>query len=665
MIRAAENAPGAFIKAGAALFVLQLAIFAFGLPPFQMGLWPRVEPIILASLIIAAVNAVWFAAGLQRKWLIVHYHHHLLWWAMLGWIGWQLATLPFAHSPWRHWFGYPEHGTGVAWYIAVWLSTLLAYLLWQRPAMRKFMLYSAGALLVVQGALFAAFSENTPLGIWRPATYGAYLVLMIAWLWIATMLHEGGKSFALFLALTVLTVAILYVSKNKTAILLILPTIFVIHVGMQIAHWPPLAKRQRALRLASIALMPLAAAAWVAVSQPPAPFENKQTSIAARAGMNEVGVRALAEEPSRVLFGHGWGSFYDDSFKFALTDETQVFENGALMPNSPLYGSPAFHSHNQPLEALLCLGAIGLLLWFAFPLLAIRHIPYSSFWLTVPMLCAITGVSCFWFYFPHQLGYIALGTAAIYAACLPEGAFHRAWSRAFMLFMAVIAIAMAASAAEEYKAIRYGEQLFHAAFDGPGQDYPFEWLISDIPRGGDRLRTVAQRAVATHRSPVGHYTDAEMSWINKLLLAARSMSLAPEIGAASASLELTLYNILAPGDGDPNPLLQSDIENFRPAAALRMAALAPRREDLAAPYLLALEKETETDPQSRIERLTQILSVAPGHRSAMWLLGKTYLLLQIEPEKARKLIQRAIDEGVFLIYPLDNKQISDIIEKVN
>ena len=72
-----------------------------------------------------------------------------------------------------------------------------------------------------------------------------------------------------------------------------------------------------------------------------------------------------------------------------------------------------FHSHSQPLEALLSLGLPGLILWFALPLLGaeIYRRPVSGGW----RRCwwRINALSFFWFQLPICMPYQALAWTAL------------------------------------------------------------------------------------------------------------------------------------------------------------------------------------------------------------------------------------------------------------
>ena len=128
----------------------------------------------------------------------------------------------------------------------------------------------------------------------------------------------------------------------------------------------------------------------------------------------------------------------------------------------------------------------------------------------------------------------------------------------------------------------------------------------------------------------------------------------------SFPLDIFLFNnLFFEFDHTPLHMLQAEYAPRFKEAILRLAELAPAREDFAAPYLHELSRFAEGDAHYETDVLRELLKIAPDHRSALWLLGQKLSASDDpkEQEEGHALQQRAADLGVQLIYPVSNEAL--------
>jgi hypothetical protein len=665
------SGPLCYRRLGLALLLPQLGLFLFGLPPFQSGIWLQTEPIFLVVLIFAALTALWLSAGIIKGWL-VQQPAHPLFLCLLLWVGWQFLATLGASSPWRSWFGPPQTGEGVAFYVAMLLIFMLAYPLWRMAAYRRLILGTALAAIAAECLLH--WLHPSPSDPWKPGRWPAYLAFMAGYLWIAVMATPGSKALQ-YCIMIVLMYTALYTSWNKSAILLLAGamTFSTLLQALQHKH-----RLQRFLRPAQTWRMLAIAAcllpmAWVFASAHIASkaarmddlsaltvLADRNESIGSRIPFYQLIFSTMEHEPRRWLIGDGWGRFTDDALKYALVDGVQVFQNGQRRPNWFMVDGNAFHSHIQPLEALLSLGLPGMLLWFALPVIALWYLPRRYFWHIAPMLVGLTMLSYLWFEIPQVMPYHALGLAALGSLgsrrsfALPAGWLQPA--------LAVTVLLMSGSVYAQYDAIRYGSKLSQAMETGAHEDYPLEWLTDDQKRGGDRFRASAMH----YGMQVGNATavdDNMVGWYRNLMKAASIMASAPAPIPRDSGLNLWLHYKLLMDFGDPvfAPLRREAAASL-PGAVLQAARQAPLRNDLAAFFLMSLDDYTGHDIKRQADILSEILRISPDHRGALWLMGNILIRAEGHEAVGHDMLKHAVALGASRVYPITDQELRPYLQ---
>ncbi|MFO0388489.1 MAG: O-antigen ligase family protein [Alphaproteobacteria bacterium] len=663
-----------FETAGFLLLSAYIFVFVFALSPFQAGTWLQTEPTLLAVFILAACSALWLFWGNSKQYLN-HLPTHLFWKLLIGWILVQCIFTINAPSIWRAWFGPAEIGIGTAWHICVLLCVTLMYPFWQKPSYRNRILLLAIGSMLLESLLHYLYSgefieEWSP---WRPALWPDYMAFTAGYLWIAAQVSGHAKKPAMLCLMIVIMYVVLLVSQNLVALALFGVAMLVTTLGsyprypraLQSLLFPSRMWRNLAIFSCLIPLL------WVIgsplVHQLPqddvdiiAGFAARGESMGSRAEINQIAINTLLNEPSRLLFGKGWGHFTHDSFKYALVEGVHVFENGKMAPNSNNISGASFHSHSEPLEILLALGISGLLVWLAIPFLVIARIPSPMFWGVVPMFAAIVMLQYFWFSLPQVLAFQAIALCALCSIIPPDAKNPNSCQHTKYIFLALFAL-MGWSAFAQYKAIQYGEELFFIPRSEKAEKYNTEWIARDISRDATRLNAAAENfalwAWKNHfRERDGMY---DQQWYANFLDVAQSIENSETLGARYNMLALWLkYKLFLDFTDDAHSALRKKAAGTVEASIYRLTRVAPQREDLAAIFLVNLADYTNNNAGKQVEILGNILNIYPSHRSALWLLGHIFLTDPAYAEEGKRMIGEAKARHVERVYPVTDAELS-------
>jgi len=669
-------------RSGLILLLAQFSLFIFGLPPFQVGVWCQGEPTLNAIFIFAVIDSLWILSGLARKYL-AYTHPRPLVLCLLLWVGWQVVVTMFdSPSFWRSWFGPTETGEGAGRSVALLLLTMIACSLWQMESYRRIIIVCAAANIALQCLLHILNPlppEGYSCGSWVPSAFGAYLAFMVGNLWIAAASCGAVKHKIHYALLILFTAVVLVISHNKSAMVLIPAAMLFSVAAMALSHHPfaarffEVGKKWRALMVAAC-FLPMG---WIAFSvayggsvgiNNSGSFMDtvlhKEDGIGSRVALNQVAVSTMQHEPVRWLAGAGWGRFTDDIFKYALVDGVYVFKDGVRKPNWTALEGFAFHSHSQPLEVLLSLGLPGLLLWFAFPVIALLTLPRHLFWSCAPMLVGLVALYYFWFELPQCFAYDALLLAALSNTChfTPRPA---RFMKPFCVAIAACSTAMLCSVWQQTEAIDYGEKLVSATKENkPFTDYTLDWLVSDLKRGGDRLQS-ASIGYAAQLGDKKSISGNERVWYGLLMEAAHIAAVSPKTGPRVASQELWMqYKLLIDFGGWRSfAELGHKAVLSMPDVALEMCRRVPLRDDFETMFLLNLPAITHDDKAQQEAILRKILAVAPAHRPAMWMLGQLLSAEQGHEAEGVTLMKEAVLHGVDTVYPVTNRKMEEVLQQ--
>ncbi len=627
-----------FRRCGLILLCLQLLLFVVCLEPFRAGTWFQTEPAMVLMFALGALNAIWLAFGIVKKWLAIERPVHPLLYGLLAWAGWQIISLPAAENPIRSWMGFPQLGEGSGWQIMLLLSVSMIMPLWQSPAYKKIILSVGMFSLCVATALhfnpqtlcdktINNYGADNPKA---PANWPDYLPFIAGWLWIAYASAPSVRTPSRHGWMVLIFGIVLLVGQNSSARAMMFPVLIIssLILWLRLIKNKPIwvknlitvNKTWRTLALLGIVL-PLG---WLIISQQHYLFKCKNASLAERAIYNQVAVAAIADNPVRLIAGNGWANFSDDMFKYGLVDGLTSFQNGEFLPNSLWLYNGVFHSHSQPMEALLATGIIGFLIFITLPILAIFPLRKSLFWWCVPVFIVLNAMNNLWFLLPQVMAFQALGLAAICAARPARIRSIKIFPRWVSGICGVLALLLTISSYEQLNIIRYGERLKNIMQEDPNQAGIVDFIMQDLPRGGERMAEgvmyFAKNIAAKANSD--RVSENDRDWYRNFLEISHRAALDPKsfIGLMKLEPELSMLLFKLPRtsllDG-----LKPEVKANLVDSIIRFSVRYPQREDYIAPFLMSLEDFTNNDRSKQRDILESILKVAPNHRSALWLLG--------------------------------------------
>jgi len=573
-------------------------------------------------------------------------------------------------------------GEGAGWHSAFLILMLTACPLWQIVSYRRILLNLASAAILVQALLHWLYPLSEEYryipGSWTPGTYPSYIAFMVGYVWLAWAVQGAlhtprGRSVLALCALLAL-----YASRNASGMTLLGSAAVLSVLVLALMRFRPVQRMLTptpALR-GAVVLLCLLPLGWYGFSAyfttlhsytdnigPLAMLSDKDGSLGSRIVLNQIGMSAMHHEPARWLIGNGWGGFTDDVFKYVLVDDIHVFEAGERAPNNLMVDSHTFHSHSQPLEALLALGLPGMALWFALPMLLLWSLPTGLFWYCAPMLLGLTVLPFLWFELAQCVPYRALGFAALYIACAQHFQTQPSpHARRYLAGLLCGMLAMGWSAWEQKQAIAYGMELREAAHALPVEDFDSEWIASDLRRGGDRLRSsmTFHAKWLTLKSGIDGLDDNDRGWYTQFMQVAQEAATSPGTTARVALLDTWMkYNLLASYDDPVFAETRLEVISSLADSVMNLARIAPLRDDLASAFLLNLPAITEGDEQRQLTILNQFLAIAPDHRGALWVLGGLLSKMPEREAEGKALRKKAAALGVERVYPVTYDELAD------
>lgn len=625
-----STSPVFFQRIGLLLFTAQFSLFVFALPPFHAGVWVQTEPVVLALYGFAALTGLWLALGITKEWLAAQ-PPNALWNVMLVWTLWQLVTTLLASSPYRSWFGPPQTGEGAAWHVATLLNFMLAYPLWQELRWRRVLLLAAAGNIAVLCLLYILdqpdIARHHSLQSWTPVQFPAHLAFYAGYLWIAATSTLATKNWHIKTASVIAMAIVLWVSKNQSAQIILGGGLVVCMLGFA----PKAYFRDYFYRfmLSAGCVLPLM---WIIFSvwmeQHPLLY-NKESALGSRIVLNQVAMATMIQEPSRWLVGDGWGGFADAIFNNILVNGIEVYQHAMRLPNCTMIDGGAYHSHSQPLEALLSSGLVGFLLWLAIPLAALRTMSGHQLRLAGPMLVGITALGFLWFQIAECVAFQAFALASL--AKQPHKPNHSKWPSIAFIAASVM---MLFSAIQQASVLQYPKRMEDMISGNEQSKAATDWLVQDATRGSDRLRSVAPVFMAKL------IKEKQANGIAAIMNLTTSLAQLPPVSPQITYLELLLSHYLL---AETNTLVNT--HQIIPKAILHVARKSPLRDDLTSPMLETIDSYFKTSEEQMVF-LKQLLAIAPNHRGALWVLG--------HKTNDETMIERAKALGVEKVFPVQD-----------
>ncbi|GAB6052239.1 hypothetical protein JCM17960_10590 [Magnetospira thiophila] len=643
-------------------FILALISIFMASYPFNFGIWYQSEPVVLALRIssgLAGIGLVLVAQthAVARRALI---HPFVLVPAALAL--WSALVSPWQELPLQSWFGSPEIGEGVLWYMDMALLIAAALVLIRYPLYRRILLVVAvvATLIVAISTWMYMNGIPNPVAPYYFADYMAFLGIgiggAVATLWKAPLLPRA-------LVAALFCVGIVVVSSNNAAIgmLMLTPLALLVY-----RYFPLSAGKKPWLALAGVMAAPLLITLLVSLfeladlSTGTSSLAGLANSVRSRHHLAHVVWEALGSQPLSWLTGLGWGSYADQ-----LAIHLPV--KWAILVDDPLSVSKLttrdwwdaihrvdFHSHNYVLEALLGGGIPALLLtlgvYAILPLGSRKRYAYLAF----GMALSLAAVAATWFIFIGILPILALAVAGL---ARPVNGPKRLPPVVPLFFVALFSLLSLAAGIESARFVPYAFK-FTPPMQAPLPADPTvgtcKEIYEDHGRGGihlgHRLRTlvkVVQSTVQQQQQP----SPEMLSYLRGLACASEHYL------SHDAGMKLRIATILSQSDlaflaadGATAELVARYLRTWE-QRVFEVLDRAPDRTDLAAPYLSYLLSRGDND---RLRDLTsRLYAHNPDDPIALWFSGLALLNSSDQGEAGIARMQRALNLGLERLMPVD------------
>jgi len=617
-------------------------------PWFALGAWEDSQPMSVVLLAAAALCLFGLGALAPRCPLACRSLLHPLTVAPLALALWSLLVLPLAETPWRTVLGPAENGQGILWFVA--MAAFVAAALTIRLSGRVWSLIlvvaavSSGlAALLGLRRIEWVYSLLLERDLLPPVTlfgFNEYLAYSGLGLLVAAIAYGLDRRRTVALALGLVAITVLLVSRNRTAfaiIPLIFPTLFWLR-GRVTPNPRPLLLLTAAIVAAGIGPV------FVAMALGSSTAPDFLGSVWSRGVILRSLAPSLWDDVPHILAGRGWGAVPDELIRHVSGTGISLYQSnwGGL-------DRDIFHSHNAVVEALLSVGLPGAVMAALLPVIVLTNCDRRRLWLAAAFALCWATLDGFWFMMPSNVPFIGLA-----ASCLVSR--PRSLFRVNPSLLAGIAIVLGlvcsvaawglwVEAAQESRLARA------VTSDAPAAPLP---RSIDLRGDGHALASLLSAAMREGLDRGSELSPAQAERLFRLQQEAERV--ADERGSPILSLALIntvsaqalVTNASPLGWGDRDALAAAWEHDVR-----RLLTQAPERLDVLAPYLNWLVA------QQREDRLVAMIAMARkidgNHPVVLWFEGVA-LLQEPAPERVAdglERMRRALRLGLERIMPVD------------
>lgn len=639
---------GANIPKIAGVVILGLSLFSFlcGLHPLALGVWFQSEPTVLALYLAGGLAFLALAAAAISGMAGGGIMFHPAFAALLGLALWSALAALGQPLAMRSWLGTPETGQGVFSLVALSGLTMLAALLWRFSWPRKILMGIALLAGTISTVLDTALPRDHALRPDAWPEYGAFVGLFL--LVALSCLPGQDRRFLRWTAVAAgLALAMVLLSRNRTAWALAVYAPLLWLVVSRLGRRLPI-RQTRRLAAVLVLLTPFAVGSAMAGLG----AVGVNSSAEGRLMMDRVALARIQSEPLTLIRGAGWGSFNDSLLAYLNVEGTRYYLGGVAAPGWEGTNAGAFHVHNEALEVLLDTGLPGVILAGLCVFQMVALAPRRRFAATASLWSAIAGLTGAWFLLPACIPFAALAVGAT-AATAPRWRLPRGLAIALSLLFAAV---LAAAGVFQYQAARNGEKLV-AAIAGPAPEIPPGEVFNDFDRGGPYLwwTTLSLGVDLSGKAQTGEPLGQDkMRWLTYLLKAGDD-KMALGLGSIRlASLAPAIRGDLAVGRSGGEFAGFEGRQLWRQSLG-RLLAVAPRRSDLAIPYLEYCLQHG--DPRATAVFAQEILARHPLDPVGHWFLGLAQIDATPSFDEALRHLAVAIEQGIDRFLP-----VSDVLD---
>lgn len=522
-----------------------------------------------------------------------------------------LASL-WVKNPIVHHLGVPLLGEGSVLFCGL---SLLSFG-FDNTSKRQVIYGSAIAAGATAGILVFLNHPNYGLNInpyWLPYVFGAFLAPIALGIYVvSTLIHNKiGKVSIVFLSL-----ALLVLSHNKTAWVAVVAWTFFLLVSRQSKYGYFLQK----MICASIPLLSLAAIYFLSNWQAFSSLESRKFAIQSY-------VLAWQDAPLSLLFGNGWGYYFENLQKHITSLPVAFFNNGIWQPKWDGIDRLDFHCMHLGVEALFCTGILGFMLYTALILTPFSDQNYKKNSFNIFMFTVLFGcLTSTWFTLMCVWPFFVLGFSILnqYKFTVMRAPLPIVW-----IFIATILCA--------HGAVTYWQTS--VLYPANPKSLFFKFTNSKhMPAQKDSEATYNYKGFH-----LGHFTLNMLKKINKVPypIITSELNLVFSVYNAKTSplvLDVAILHGISHFSGD-----EYTKQEMWEKAANAVLQKAPKRNDLLVAYVNELIESNQLEKAKSFIML--MLNKNQNDPFALWLKGICYVY-ERNIDRGKSLMVKAIGQGI-------------------
>ncbi len=353
-------------------------LFIVALPPFYIGLWVDSESVLLfAHILFCLISCGLFVYTIITKQFFISSLSQLFILTSL----FSLAVTVWSENKILHHIGVPMLGEGTVFFTGISMLSLV----YDNIDLKNYNFFRYSAIFAATVALVLMIVNHPQNGFginsdWVPYVFGAFLAPIAIGMFSFYFSSEGVENKFLILIVGLLVIF----SFNKT-LWAFLP--FILGV------WYLLKNYSKIYRVIFSVLVPIGV---IAANLILPKFISALSTLESRRLTLMVYVKTWVDDPLSLLYGHGWGSYFNHLTKNLTQIPINFFQNGTWQPSWDGIDRIDFHAMHQGAESMFSLGILGLifyLLLIIHPITAARKNHIYAFFFS----CCYAALSSTWF----------------------------------------------------------------------------------------------------------------------------------------------------------------------------------------------------------------------------------------------------------------------------
>jgi len=399
--------------------IVAFQLYIFSLPFFHFGIWPQAETASLAfyaCALICSLGLLLLSFVNPRLILRLLFHPVVFWLLAIGML--SLLDVAFQSLKARHVLGSVRLSEGATWWLnwAIFTAALLLLLRYKTP---KFLLMLA-AFVGFAGAYILTLGYAFFKTLYTPFYFTDYLAISVTSLFPVLYYYyfkpvgREKPQWWLWAGFYVVMLGALYLTQNLVGVAYgLLGVAFFIFLY----QWKKLPSGlSDKLGVSAVVAIPpfimLIALAFLQLDVTSGFYaftDNPYVqNIVSRAYLINVVLQAMMDQPLSFLTGLGWGTFPEQIVNHLPLQWVNLTIDSGQWDGLV---TDHFHTHNIYFEILYSVGLFGLLALLAYSVSLVAFARRSKRIGGVIVAGGFVSIGSFWFFFPLNIPFIALGAA--------------------------------------------------------------------------------------------------------------------------------------------------------------------------------------------------------------------------------------------------------------